>query len=291
MARAIDQSTKQSYTLIQFTVNGTPYRFTNWGTSIDPAGENWLSVPSLEVKWPNNVGTLNDAAATVRAMEDSSATMQALVDLLLENGAPAPEVGVLIKEVITSTTGGVEATTLVPYQGYVHRAVRNAEGRSKMVKFECVTQKSLLEVNLGLPCGHHCIFALFGKGCSVQGGAGQRGPQRADEIREDLAIIAISGKTIQLDEDPNIDAPKSLQYGYVERDGVSIGIQNWDPLEPTVVLLRQEPPPSWLGNFVTVVPGCAKNADVCDDHWDNLENFGGIGYAIPAYNPAFEDSP
>lgn len=291
MARAIDQSTKQTYSLVEFLVNGTAYRFTNWGTTIDPSGDNWLSLPEMEVIWPNNVGTLDDQPGSIRVSESSSATMRAMIEILLENGAPAPIVEVTIREVIRSTTAGVETSTLTPFTGYVRKAKKNDQGRGGMVRFEISTEKGSLDVALGLPCGHHCIWALFGRGCSVQGGAGERGPQLAVEQRTNLAVLVINGKTITVDADPGIDANKSFQYGYVERNGVRIGVQKWTDDTPTVFVLRQQPPDSWLNTFITAVPGCKKTIESCRYEWDNEDNFGGIGYAIPAYNPSFEDMP
>lgn len=291
MARAIDQASKQSYSLVEFEIDGTPYRFTNWGSSIDPAGDNWLSIPAMEILWPNNTGTLDDQTGSIKVSETASATMQAMVLILLENGAPAPEVRVVIHEVIRSATGGIETTSLTPFIGYVRKAIRNDGGRSQMIRFELSTAKGSLEVALGLPCGHHCIWNLFGKGCSVQGGAGERGPQLAEEKRDDLAILSINGKTVTIDSNPGIEINKTFRFGYLKKGSVQIGIQKWDSDTPTVFVLRQQPPTSWLNTFVTAVPGCDKTIEACREDWDNEANFGGIGYAIPAYNPSFEDAP
>jgi hypothetical protein len=40
---------------------------------------------------------------------------------------------------------------------------------------------------------------------------------------------------------------------------------------------------------VTFVYGCDKTIESCRDQHSNEANFGGIGYALPAYNPHFED--
>ncbi len=291
MTRAIDDSKKESYLLIQFTITATGdvSRFTNWATTIDPGGENWVSTPTIDVTWPNNTGTLSANGCIIKAFTEENATMLALVDLLLGDGAPTPAVEVEIREVIRPVTIGDTATVLIPFRGRLLRAVRNAGGKSKRVRFEVQSIKSRLDIPLGLPCNHHCPWQFMGRGCSVQGGGGQRGPQLIVERRV-RSVLAINGKEITVDSDPSLTGSKSFQFGFVERNGVRIGVQDWDPLDPTKLVLRQQPPAEWATpSAVTLVPGCDKTLLACQDDWDNEENFGGIGFAIPAYNPHFED--
>lgn len=288
MTRAIDDSKKVSYLLIEFLAHETYYRFTNWGTTLDPAGDNWRSMPSIDVKWPKNTGTLAPGGCIITGVADALPTFQTLVDLLLADGTPGPPVFVEIREVIKPTIAGDQATELVPFKGRVLRAVRNAGGRAKHVRFEVQSIKSRLDIPLGLPCNHHCPWSFMGRGCSVQGGSGARGPQLAVE-RKLVTIVGISGKQITLSADPNLTSPKSLRFGYVEKDGVRVGVQDWDPLDPTKIVLRQQPPASWLNAGATAVPGCDKTVETCRAAWSNEANFGGIGYVIPAYDPHFED--
>lgn len=291
MTRALDDSKKQSYTLVEFSVpEGSPtaYRFTNWATTIDPGGDDWTATPTIDVKWPKNTGTLQANGCVIQCVSDANSKMAALVELLLADGTPTPAVYVEIREVILPVVGGDQATTLVPFRGRILRAVRNANGRAKRVRFDVQSIKSRLDIPMGLPCNHHCVWAFTGTGCAVQGGIGQRGPQKSAEQRP-VTVSSIDGKEITTMLDPSISSPKSFQFGYLERLGVRIGIQDWDPLNPKVFLLRQHPPASWLAQVATAIPGCDKTLSTCQDNWNNEANFGGIGYSILPYNPHFED--
>lgn len=288
MTRALDDSKKESILLVEFVVDTTTYRFTTWAADLNLLGATWISTPAMEVKWPPNTGTLEARGGKIEVSEDANLTVTSLVDLLLRDGTPTAPVTVEITEVIRPVVTGGTATELVPFRGRVLRAVRNAGGKSKRIRFEMQSIKSRLDVALGLPCMHHCPWRLFGKGCAVQGGAEERGPQRADEIRT-RTISAISGRTITVSSDPNIASPKSLQFGHVQKDGISIEIFKWDSGDPTSMVLRQQPPSTWNGTSVTLVPGCDKSIEACRTQWDNEDNFGGIGYAIPNYNPHYEE--
>jgi len=288
MTRAIDDSKKESYVLVQFTVNGTNYKFTNWATSIDPAGENWLSTPTLDVKWPKNTGTLEAKGAIITVPSNANAMVSTLVELLMADGTPTAAVEVEIREVIRPVVLGDLATVLIPFVGRILRAVRNANGRANQVRFEIQSVKARLDIPLGLPCNHHCSWAFMGKGCSVQGGAGQRGPQLA--VQQRLRTVgSMDGKELTVTADPLLTGTKSFRFGYVHRNGVRIGVQDWNPAEPMKLSLRQQAPASWVGQQVTMVPGCNKTLEGCRDDWNNEPNFLGLGYSLPAYNPMFEN--
>tara|TARA_R110002095_G_C4251957_1_gene240441 strand:+ start:35510 stop:36382 length:873 start_codon:yes stop_codon:yes gene_type:complete len=288
MTRAIDDSKKESYVLVKFTVNSTDYRFTNWGTSIDPAGDNWLSTPTLDVKWPKNTGTLEAKGAIINVNTEANATMSTLVELLLADGTPTAAVDVEIREVIKPVVIGDQATELIPFVGRVLRAVRNANGRNNQVRFEVQSVKARLDIPLGVPCNHHCAWQFMGKGCAVQGGTGVRGPQFGSNSVI-VQGLSIDGKELTVNNDPGLTGTKSLRFGYIVKDNVRIGIQDWDPLDPTKIIMRQQAPASWIGVNITLVVGCNKTIEGCRDDHSNESNFGGLGYSLPAYNPMFED--
>jgi hypothetical protein len=288
VTRALDNSKKEHYLLVQFTINNVPYRFTNWGTTLDPTGENWISMPSMEVKWPKNTGTLSPGGCMITVVTDANSTIESVVNNLLSDGTPTAPVDVEIREVIRPVVIGELATQLFPFKGQVLRAVRNAGGRSKRARFEVQNVKSRLDVPLGLPCNHHCVWRFMGRGCSVQGGAGSRGPQFISERRV-RTISSINGKELTLSTDPAITGSKSFRYGYAQRNNIRISIQDWDSGDPTKIILRQQPPTSWSGQTVELVPGCDKTLSTCQSAWGNEDNFGGIGFAVPAYNPHYED--
>ena len=227
-------------------------------------------------------------ACTIEGLSDANATFSALVELLLADGTPTPEVSVVVREVVRPVVAGDQATVLIPFSGRVMRAIRNVGGRAKRVRFSAESMKSRLDIPLGLPCNHHCPWSFMGRGCSVQGGGSARGPQLTTERRV-TTIQAINGKTITVDTYGALSGSKSFQFGYIERNGVRIGVQDWDSGTPNELVLRQQPPATWLLQGITMVPGCDKTIETCRGAWANEDNFGGIGYAIPAYNPMFED--
>ena len=75
--------------------------------------------------------------------------------------------------------------------------------------------------------------------------------------------------------------------GFVERDGLQILIREW--VSGTTFTLAKIPPADWDGEDLVVTPGCDKTATDCGSaKWKNQNRFGGIGYALPTYNPTFE---
>jgi hypothetical protein len=60
--------------------------------------------------------------------------------------------------------------------------------------------------------------------------------------------------------------------------------------DPVVeLLLREIPPPSWIGETITLTPGCDGNLSTCRTVWDNEARFLGLGFSMPTRNPVFEE--
>lgn len=86
--------------------------------------------------------------------------------------------------------------------------------------------------------------------------------------------------------------------GFLRFDGVAITIRSvvGSTTESGTTLffldLRQQPPPTWLGETVTMAPGCDKSIGACRDPFrDREESFLAPGFSMLPYNPAFSDSP
>lgn len=92
---------------------------------------------------------------------------------------------------------------------------------------------------------------------------------------------------IQISSPPDMDN-SIWNRGYVEFDGLRIAIRrSYDDAGTDGIFrfdLRSFPPPDWLGEEVTIAPGCDGRIETCRIH-DQEENFGGIGYAMLNRNP------
>ena len=81
--------------------------------------------------------------------------------------------------------------------------------------------------------------------------------------------------------------------GYMEINGLRNGIRMWDGgaggTAPYHFQMVDDVPSSWVGETVTLTPGCAKTPEICDSRWSNLEKFGGFGIAIPRHDPTTEN--
>ena len=57
---------------------------------------------------------------------------------------------------------------------------------------------------------------------------------------------------------------------------------------PLTFVLSKTPPASWLGQAVTVAPGCDKSLFTCDNRYLNVTSFGGFGTFMPVRNVVTE---
>ena len=72
----------------------------------------------------------------------------------------------------------------------------------------------------------------------------------------------------------------------LNKTGLSLPIQAWERFENTFTL-SQIPPKDWDGREMFLQLDCAKTKRACEQrHW--TPRFNGLGYGIPAYNPALD---
>lgn len=110
-------------------------------------------------------------------------------------------------------------------------------------------------------------------------------------LRNLREIASVSNQMITFTadlDDPNATGTR-FRRGYVELDGIRVMVRDQPALN--VVQLNRVPPPEWVpGTKITITPGSDKTIENCRAEWDNEERFGGLGYAIPRYNPMLESS-
>lgn len=282
MSRAIDQPMKRSFLLVTFSY-GDPLVVVKY---TDRAGDylDFPAQPAMQVTVPQNDGTLDDKPCRVILPVDA-------FSLRLSDGLPHAPVSLLVREIVLPAAGGEQqASALTLFRGRVTQVTRNYQNRADTVAIEALQAKSRLKVAMGLPCNHHCVFTLFGRGCTTNA-FGE--PKLADEVQVG-SLTLINGRKVTITGLPaHPTDPKFWHRGYVRVGGTNdlrILIRDWDgDVDATLFHLASRPPSSWLGLPVFVIPGCDKTAETCASRWDNLENFGGYGYAIPAYNPVIEN--
>lgn len=274
MSFAYASPEKESFVLVQFRYGdiASPYyaRYTDWNEEYVGG---YAPTPSMVVKWPENSGTFDERTLNIELPLDS------FTDPASSGVAHAP-MFVTVQEITRALTGGPQATNLVPFKGRVDRVIRNYQGRANRVLFKCLPRKSRLDLPLGLPCNHHCVWTLFGPGCFLSS-AGKTALALVDSI--DGKVLTSSAGSITGRPD------KWWHRGYAKYDGLRIGIHNWSLSDPTKLYMREQPPASWAGKLVTFFPGCDKTIETCRDRHNNEEHFAGVGYAIPAYNPLLEN--
>lgn len=271
MVNALDLTFKEAITLVRFTY-GNPtieVAYTDFTDELTFGGVTYQSKPAIEVKWPVNKGTFEDAPCKIAIPNDDFTAQIAGITAF-------PECLVTVRELTRDFVGPVSSAALVPFRGRVTRAYKNYQGRNDKILLECLPIKSRLSFPAGLPANHHCIWTLFGRGCGLT------------QVSHVGTAASIDGKKLTI-TGLGAQTGKFYHRGFVSKLGLRIGIQNWDAADPTAFYLVRQPPATWVGNTVTVVPGCDKTIETCRARWNNESRFAGIGYAIPAYHPVFED--
>lgn len=283
MARALDQSEKETYQLVRFVygdpANPTQLLYTDWNQAV-PGG--YVSVPTLEIELPANHGTFQ-ATSMVITMEIADAFTQRAAQLL-----PHSPIFVQVDDVRKPTIAGASATQLTFYRGRVLQLIRNKDGKPNLLGFKCQTVKSRLDQALGIPCNSHCSFTLFGPGCRIAG-------LTQTPHQKNVVIASAVGKTATINTaaftaptSPGGNVDHFWDRGYLELDGLRISIRDWNISDPTQCHVRKTIPPEWVGQTVRAVPGCHKTIEDCREVWDNEEAAGHFGYGMQDYNPLFE---
>lgn len=281
--RAIARPEKESYLLVEFRYGdgaASFARYTDWAQLTN----GHTSVPTMEVDLPPNTGTFQEKEARVVLPLD------AFTDRI-SDGLPHSPIFVRIEEYTLGLASGDEGSLLTHFRGRVERTIRNYQGRSNMVGVLALPAKSRLDVPLGFQCNHHDEARIFGPMSGLTQAAHEKNGQ----------IAAIDGKEVTISTPASLitnpTAPggnntRFWERGWLEKDGLRIGIHIWTIADPTVFVLRKRPPSDWLlagANSILFVPGSHGTIEDARDVWDDEENFLGLGYAMQSYNPIIEN--
>ncbi len=290
MVTAAGSPEKQSYILVTFRhgSQASPVyeRYASWNRDTD----GFTATPEMDVEIPDNTGTFDRKEARILLGIDDFTGVVA-------SGLPHSPMFIQIEELTQGLFPGDAGTRKILFKGRTTRTVKNFQGRNDTVAFFALPIKSRLDVPMGLSCNHHCIWRLFGRGCSlIQVNFQEQGQIAVMDGKE--ITISTPNAVITAPTSPGGNVDRFWERGFLEKDGLTIGIHIWELTNPTVFILRRRPPDSWLlagGNSITFVPGCHKTVEDCENVWDNVEGqggeggFGGFGYAMLPYNPQYEN--
>lgn len=285
VVNALDTSAKESWLFVKFTneVTGNVIAaVTDRDSSTYFEGSQYVSVPEMEVKLPDNNGVLNEQPCNLVLPVRLSWVAA------LSSGLPFPRTRVEVVEFVRSDESS--AAVLRPFRGTLVSARRNVGGRREFVGLSCLPVKAMLQTAaLGEPCNHQCLNGLgdaaIGGRCGVLLTAP---PNRlvvpVDSIDGTKMVIASGVPTGLVD--------RFYQRGYALFDGVNIGIQIWrNEIEGNrfEFFMVRRIPDTWVGQNVTIFAGCDKTIETCRSRFNREQDFNGRGYGMPAYNPLLED--
>jgi hypothetical protein len=289
MVTAAGSPEKESYVLVLFRY-GDPNvvqfsRYTDWQMDF----EGHVSTPAMGIEFPENAGTFDEKELRILMPIDSFTSA-------VGSGAPHSPIFVQIEEITAGLFAGDAGTRRIIFKGRVTRTIKNFQGRNDTVAFFALPAKSRIDVPMGLQCNHHCINRLFSPGCGlIQANFEQLGEIAVMDGKE--ITISTPNSTLTAPVAPGGDNSRFWERGFLEKDGLKIGVHIWTIADPTVFVLRRRPPNTWLlagGNSIKFVPGCHKTIEDCRDVWDNEQGqagsggFAGFGYAMLPYNPMYE---
>lgn len=267
---------KKYVTLVEFKY-GDPadpdfYRLTDWTDDVTHEGVIWRSMPELDVTVPPNLATLQEEPLKVESPPDP---------FFVELSQPWAQPPVFTRVLqIAIPAGGqdVDPDEITLFNGLGESIESNARGKADRYSFEAITWKARASIPLGTPATPHCTNEYGKPGCFFDVEA---------EKREGI-VVEIDGQQVTITGLPS-HGNAWWHRGRVRYRGVEISIRKWKPALPEVFHLVDAMPPSWAGATILVLPGCDRKKTTCRDIMNNEKNFNGIGIAIPAYNPNFEN--
>jgi hypothetical protein len=283
VTQALARPEKESYLFVEFRYGAgqaTIRRYTDW--SQDVTG--FSSTPLLEVDLVPNSGEFGERETRIVLPLD------AFTDRL-SDGLPHSPVYVRIEERTLGLTAGEAGTVLGLFRGRIERGIRNYQRRLNMVALQALPIKSRLDIPLGLQCNHYDEARLFGPMSGLSQSSHEKTGQIASVLGKTITISTPNG-SITAPTSPGGNVDRFWERGWLERDGLRIGVHIWELTNPTAFVLRKRPPADWVlagATSILFVPGTHRTIEDARDVWDDEEHFLGLGYAMLHYNPLFEN--
>lgn len=289
MVTAAGSPEKESYLLVAFK-HGDPFsptyeRYTDWNR--DVAGH--ASTPSMGVEITDNSSGFD--SKETRILMPVNAFTSAVA-----SGLPHSPIFLQISEITAGLFPGDAGSNKVLFKGRVTRSIKNFQGRNDTVALFALPIKSRLDVPMGIQCNHHCSWRLFSRGCGLTESSFSKLGQIA--VMDGKVITISANAAITAPISPGGDVSRYWERGFLEKDGLTIGIHVWEIADPATFVLRRRPPNSWLlagASSVKFIPGCHKTVEDCRAVWNNevgqggVGGFGGYGYSMLPYNPLYQN--
>ncbi len=279
MVKAEARAEKESFLLVQF-FSGANLLTQNRYTDLDQDFLGHATEPRMAVTIPANEGTFTKRELRIVLPTDVFTSR-------VSSGVPHSPIFVIIEEVTQGLFTGDQNSQQILYRGRVVRTIRNFQGRKDKVAFFALPQKSRLDVAMGLPANHHCAWTLFHGGCAVV----------ESSFDENVESDSVDGQEVTITTAAFTAAGASdarfWKRGYLEFEGLRLAIRDYDgSVDTSRVFMARRVPDDWIlagATSIHAVPGCDKTIEICRSRYSAEEFFMGLGFAIPAYQPNFQD--
>ncbi len=295
MGTTLDSQNKIQYYIftLKFGDPTTPsyFRFTDWSMGVNVAGLNYDPVMELDLRWPVRDGGLKPETVGLQVPTVTKGLTDLSVFARLAGKESVEPVFITIEAVYVDKSSDLVIETYVEFSGRLFKCVDNYQGKPGVALLEFNDKiKGELDVPMGFPVVHHCIWTLGdekGSPCALDISTFR---ETGTLITRDSGgfLVSVTGLTIPATPGGGQGASGYWHRGYFELGGLRLGIRDWDPTRPTIFKLSEPAPPSWESATITATPGCDKLIQTCRERWDREESFMGLGIAMVAYNPTIE---
>lgn len=195
----------------------------------------------------------------------------------ISKGEPIPPTFMTIRQVNNLEVGG---TSDLLYLGPIAKIVVNPRGEVGFIELEGLTAKQLLDIPTQLPLEEECTNIFGDDLCGYD----------IDSDTVTATVTSIDNTVVQISGLPAVDPGLDKWYhrGRMVLQETKIHIKDWDPVDPSTFYLLNPPPAAWLGETVSIVPGCNRTELACTIR-NRISQFNGAGIKMPLYNPEYED--
>lgn len=273
-------------------------------------GKVWTPEPTIHIDLPEQAASVTSETCKVRLPLVGSQHPGVLsIARVLSVPRTSPPVSCRIINLIESDVDHV--TPVYLYNGVLDKSTRNPQGQSGFVELDIVPEfmMQLAEATLGMRADPSCGWSYGGPGCwhpdtdKFLTPADYAAPLLVRKINVVCTVdpqLSSRKVTLAVDTVLHPGATNSVitsrphewwKRGFLAKDGLRISIADWRYFilggGVHTFILNRIPPESWQGASVVLHPGCPRTPAACAER-NNSENYGGIGYGIPAYNPVLE---
>lgn len=306
------QPFKESRSMILFRYGTAVIGATTWKSDFSWNGYTFLSEPAVEVQLPRQSGGLNQDPCIVELPLKREKVHPALFSMAaaVASSRALPKVQI---EVMTLLVDGNDQRVIYQYEGTLERSRVNPDRKPGIVRMEFADELrlGLDRVSLGRRCDPECDAIFGGTGCGHPNGLGRTTyslamlwPNNAGEYQSAWVALSIdpdNARVVHVQLNPVNYPSATLEErqktiseheeghwtgAYITCNSIKIAVQSWIPGNPFFTMARI-PPASWDGAVGFLTVDCARTKEACTNRgWS--DRFNGLGFGIPAYNPALE---